>query len=99
MLKNNFDSLGSPPGYFQQAEDDVLLVLAHDQVVRFEEEALDDLEALAAPSDEVAHVVSGKRWGLEFSFVVRFCSRLVSGRERMKVEESGTMWSEVQCAL
>lgn len=36
------------------------LVLAHYQVVGFEEQALDDAEAVAAPADEVGDVVAGE---------------------------------------
>lgn len=43
----------------------MLLVLAHDQVVGLKQEALDDLEGVAAPVDEVAHIVSGEE-GLGF---------------------------------
>jgi hypothetical protein len=43
----------------------VLLVLPHDQVVGLKQEALDDLEGVAAPVDEVTHIVSGEE-GLRF---------------------------------
>lgn len=38
----------------------MLLVLAEDEVVGLEEEALDDAEAVAAPRDEVGDVVPGE---------------------------------------
>jgi len=42
-LPGKLTKFGAPTCYLQKAQDHVLFVFAHDQIVRFEQQALDDL--------------------------------------------------------
>lgn len=68
MRYRNLTEFGATAGDLQQAQYDVLLVLAHDQVVGLEEEALDDSQSAPAPGYEVGDVVSSEE-----------CARLGAG--------------------
>lgn len=46
--------------HLHEAEDDMLLILPEDEVVRLEEKTLVHLQIVSAPSDEVADVVPGE---------------------------------------
>ena len=50
---------GSSTGYFQQGEDDMLLVFQQHQIVCFEEQHLVNAK-IATPGDEVVYIITGE---------------------------------------